>query len=56
MPADPPSLEMTTSGGSRIGSIMQLVLPILVGVLLLVAWEAFVRLDDIPPYILPGPR
>jgi NitT/TauT family transport system permease protein len=55
MPADPPSLEMTTSGGSRIGSIMQLVLPILVGVLLLVAWEAFVRLDDIPPYILPGP-
>jgi NitT/TauT family transport system permease protein len=55
MPADPPSLEMTTSGGSRIGSIMTLVLPILVGALLLVAWEAFVRLDDIPPYILPGP-
>jgi NitT/TauT family transport system permease protein len=33
----------------------QLILPILVGVLLLGGWEAFVRLDHMPVYILPGP-
>ncbi len=31
------------------------VLPLLVGVGVLLAWEAVVRLNDIPPYILPGP-
>jgi NitT/TauT family transport system permease protein len=30
-------------------------LPFLVGVAVLLAWEAVVRLNDIPPYILPGP-
>ena len=30
-------------------------LPLLVGVAVLLAWEAAVRLNDIPPYILPGP-
>jgi len=29
--------------------------PITIGVIVLVAWEALVRLKGIPPYILPGP-
>ena len=33
----------------------RLALPFLVGVLVLAAWEAFVRLNAIPVYILPGP-
>ncbi len=30
-------------------------LPVLVGLVVLAAWEALVRMDGIPPYILPGP-
>ena len=30
-------------------------LPVLVGILVLAAWEALVRVEGIPPYILPGP-
>ena len=30
-------------------------LPVLVGLAVLAAWEAAVRVEDIPPYILPGP-
>ena len=30
-------------------------LPLVVGLVVLAAWEALVRIDDIPPYILPGP-
>ncbi|WP_158742216.1 ABC transporter permease [Acidisphaera sp. L21] len=30
-------------------------LPIVTGIVVLVAWEAVVRLNDIPPYILPSP-
>jgi NitT/TauT family transport system permease protein len=29
--------------------------PVVVGLLVLVAWEAVVRLNDIPPYVLPSP-
>jgi NitT/TauT family transport system permease protein len=29
--------------------------PIVVGVLALIGWEALVRIDGIPPYVLPGP-
>ena len=29
--------------------------PLAVGVLILIAWEAVVRINAIPPYILPGP-
>jgi NitT/TauT family transport system permease protein len=31
------------------------ILPLLVGVAVLLAWQAVVRLEDIPPYILPSP-
>jgi NitT/TauT family transport system permease protein len=29
--------------------------PLIVGAIILFAWEAIVRIEDIPPYILPGP-
>jgi len=29
--------------------------PILIGVVILIIWEAGVRLFDVPPYVLPGP-
>jgi NitT/TauT family transport system permease protein len=35
--------------------LIRLVLPVVTGLLLLAGWEAFVRLDAMPVYILPGP-
>jgi NitT/TauT family transport system permease protein len=40
---------------TRTQSVLQAILPFLVGLAFLIAWEAVVRLEDIPPYILPGP-
>ncbi len=34
---------------------LRIVMPVAVGALMLVIWEAGVRLGDVPPYILPGP-
>jgi len=34
---------------------LELVAPVLVGVAFLIGWEAVVRINGIPPYILPGP-
>jgi NitT/TauT family transport system permease protein len=34
---------------------LKLVMPVAIGLLFLVVWEAAVRLYDVPPYILPGP-
>ncbi len=42
-------------GRQAFQSLLLAVLPFVVGVAVLVAWEAVVRLNDIPPYILPGP-
>jgi NitT/TauT family transport system permease protein len=39
----------------RAQSVLLAALPFLVGLVFLLAWEAIVRLEDIPPYILPGP-
>jgi NitT/TauT family transport system permease protein len=36
-------------------SSARFIAPALVGVLLLILWEAVVRIEAIPPYILPGP-
>jgi NitT/TauT family transport system permease protein len=33
----------------------RLLAPLIVGAIILFAWEAAVRIEDIPPYILPGP-
>lgn len=35
--------------------LLLVLLPVLVGLLVLAGWEALVRIDNIPPYILPGP-
>src|SRR5436305_1076305 len=32
-----------------------IIAPVVIGILMLTAWEAIVRLKSIPPYILPGP-
>jgi NitT/TauT family transport system permease protein len=44
----------TLPESSRAGSL-QIVLPIVVFVAAVVAWDLLVRLNDIPPYVLPGP-
>jgi NitT/TauT family transport system permease protein len=35
--------------------VVRLVAPVAVGVLFLLAWQALVSLQEIPPYVLPGP-
>ena len=37
------------------GRVLQLALPILVGIAFLAGWEALVRIEQIPVYVLPGP-
>jgi NitT/TauT family transport system permease protein len=48
-------VEPADAADPRGARLLGLVLPVLVGLLLLAAWEAFVRLDAVPVYILPGP-
>jgi NitT/TauT family transport system permease protein len=51
--ATPASPERDREGWSRLaGTVLP---PAAIGVVVLVAWEALVRLKGIPPYILPGP-
>src|SRR5262245_39304635 len=38
-----------------IGKLPRLLAPLAFGILALVAWDLIVRLNEIPPYILPGP-
>ena len=35
--------------------MLRILAPIAIGVVFLAAWESFVRLSGIPPYILPAP-
>ena len=39
----------------RLGRLLPFLLPLLVGVCFLGAWEALVRIEEIPVYVLPGP-
>ena len=43
------------SARERRDRVLRIALPIVVLALGLAVWEAAVRLDDIPPYVLPGP-
>jgi NitT/TauT family transport system permease protein len=36
-------------------ALLRLLAPLLIGLLFLAAWEAAVRIEGIPPYVLPGP-
>jgi NitT/TauT family transport system permease protein len=48
---DPPR----AAPGERRDRLVRVLAPLLIGLLALVAWEAVVRINDIPHYILPGP-
>ena len=50
-PSKPPPRE-----GSRGENMLRIALPIAMLGLGILAWDAIVRLKDIPPYVLPGPR
>ena len=41
--------------GADVGRSSRVVAPALIGVLALGVWEGIVRVEQIPPYILPGP-
>jgi NitT/TauT family transport system permease protein len=41
---------------NRVEDVLRVVLPIVVLALGVLAWDAVVRLKEIPPYVLPGPR
>ena len=41
--------------GARIERVARVAMPAVMGTLALVAWDLVVRLNHIPPYILPGP-
>jgi NitT/TauT family transport system permease protein len=43
------------AGGENRNHILRIVLPIIVLALVLIAWEAIVRIGNIPPYVLPAP-
>src|SRR5436305_13813059 len=41
--------------GIRASSWPGIIAPVVIGILMLTAWEAVVRIKEIPAYILPGP-
>ncbi|HUA54436.1 MAG TPA: ABC transporter permease [Candidatus Sulfotelmatobacter sp.] len=55
MPADPPTLEPKPDARAPAVDPLRIVMPIVIGMLFLGAWEAAVRIYHVPPYILPGP-
>jgi NitT/TauT family transport system permease protein len=52
VPAAPSEQPLASARGT---DPLQFVMPIAIGLVFLGAWEAVVRLADVPPYILPGP-
>lgn len=53
MSAQPTSRDETSPFGARAG--LRVALPIVVLLAAIVAWDLIVRLNQIPPYVLPGP-
>src|SRR5687768_5509521 len=41
--------------GNRVEDVLRVLLPVVVLALGIVAWDLVVRLNDIQPYVLPGP-
>ncbi len=59
-PIEPVAVDVMTQvpqrgGGSDMERILSIVLPVAVLVAAVIGWDLIVRLNDIPPYILPGP-
>src|ERR1700688_4190476 len=48
-------MSARTSARERRDHVLRIVLPIIVLALSLAIWEAVVRIENIPPYVLPGP-
>src|ERR1700692_693863 len=48
-------MSARTSARERRDHVLRIVLPIIVLALGLAVWEAVVRIENIPPYVLPGP-
>ncbi len=58
MTPEPPRIAAragTLRESERARALLEVAAPLLVGLLFLAAWEALVRYEEIPPYILPGP-
>jgi NitT/TauT family transport system permease protein len=51
----PARLARPDRGGSMSERLIRIGAPLAVGVLFLLGWEALVRLEQLPPYVLPGP-
>jgi NitT/TauT family transport system permease protein len=54
MPA-PPRRERATTTRVLAARLARMAAPVAIGVLVLAVWEAVVRINDIPPYVLPAP-
>ncbi len=50
-----PALNITQQRRARVERILQVAVPVIVFVLAMLAWEAVVRINKIPHYILPAP-
>ena len=51
----PPLAVGQATSDSRSLRLLRLLLPVLVLVVGILAWELVVRINNIPPYVLPGP-
>jgi NitT/TauT family transport system permease protein len=50
------SLEPAVPARNRVETMLRLLLPAAVLALFVLAWDVLVRVREIPPYVLPGPR
>jgi NitT/TauT family transport system permease protein len=50
-----PTLDTEPARRPALDRLGRIAAPLLIGLLVLLGWEALVRLRDIPPYILPAP-
>ncbi len=58
MTPEPPRIAARAGAlreSQRARALFEVAAPLLLGLLFLAAWEALVRYEEIPPYILPGP-
>ncbi len=53
--SDPPALNLAQGRRARIDRALQMVVPMIVLLAALLAWEAIVRINQIPHYIIPAP-
>jgi len=51
----PPPVAMPASSGNGSARLIRILLPIVVLAAGIAAWDLVVRVNDIPPYVLPGP-